>query len=72
MPGVSMWCHGHVHDSFDYQVGGCRVVANPAGYIKNLRQLNSVRDAVFENNLFNPECVLEIPIKEGPDHGKDK
>ena len=31
---ADLWCHGHVHDSFDYQVGRCRVVANPLGYAR--------------------------------------
>lgn len=51
MPGVSAWLHGHVHDSFDYVVEGCRVVANPAGYIMNHSHLRRVQDAVFENGL---------------------
>lgn len=29
---ADLWLHGHVHDSFDYWVRGCRVVANPLGY----------------------------------------
>ena len=28
-----LWVHGHTHDSFDYQVGNCRVVCNPRGYV---------------------------------------
>jgi hypothetical protein len=27
-----VWCHGHVHNSFDYTIGGTRVVCNPVGY----------------------------------------
>lgn len=27
------WVHGHTHDSFDYDVRGCRVVCNPRGYM---------------------------------------
>jgi predicted phosphohydrolase len=30
--GVSLWIHGHMHNSADYTVDGCRVVCNPAGY----------------------------------------
>lgn len=63
------WLRGHEHDSFDYLVEGCRVLANPAGYIMNHSQLGSVRNAVFENSFFSRECVLEISIKEGPDNG---
>jgi len=35
MPGADLWFHGHVHDSVDYTVGRCRVVANPRGYPLN-------------------------------------
>lgn len=31
MQQADLWLHGHVHDGFDYRVGRCRVVANPAG-----------------------------------------
>jgi len=27
-----LWLHGHVHNSSDYKIGGCRVVCNPRGY----------------------------------------
>ena len=33
-----LWLHGHVHDSFDYRVGRCRVVCNPRGYAQNRRR----------------------------------
>ncbi|MDE0308760.1 MAG: metallophosphoesterase [Acidiferrobacterales bacterium] len=29
---VQLWLHGHMHDSFDYDVDGTRVVCNPRGY----------------------------------------
>jgi predicted phosphodiesterase len=29
-----LWVHGHTHSSMDYQVGNCRVVCNPLGYVK--------------------------------------
>lgn len=34
-----LWVHGHTHDSFDYRVGGTRVVCNPRGYYG--RELNA-------------------------------
>lgn len=55
-----LWLHGHVHDSFDYSVGNCRVAANPAGYIRNRKQIIAIEDAVFENPDFNQLCVLEV------------
>lgn len=53
-----LWLHGHVHDGFDYIVGRTRVVANPAGYIRNRRTAESRTDFDFENEAFNPELVL--------------
>lgn len=29
---VQMWIHGHIHQTQDYTVDGCRVLANPRGY----------------------------------------
>jgi Icc-related predicted phosphoesterase len=47
----ALWLHGHVHDSFDYRIGGTRVVANPRGYAPN---------GVVENKAFDPSLVIEV------------
>ncbi|MEJ8814270.1 metallophosphoesterase [Variovorax ureilyticus] len=47
-----LWVHGHAHDSFDYQIGNCRVVSNPRGYMN--------WHGEFENARFNPGLVVEI------------
>jgi Icc-related predicted phosphoesterase len=33
-PQIQLWVHGHMHDPFDYGVGGTRVVCNPRGYVQ--------------------------------------
>ncbi|MBB5213866.1 metallophosphoesterase [Parapusillimonas granuli] len=48
---VALWVHGHTHNSFDYMVGGTRVVCNPRGY---------VTDDKLENPDFRPGLVVEI------------
>lgn len=53
---VSLWIHGHTHDSFDYQVNGTRVVCNPRGY---------ARDGVNENPRFDADFSIEV--REGGD-----
>jgi predicted phosphodiesterase len=55
-----LWLHGHVHDSFDYTVHGCRVVANPLGYAGNRNQAASARDLRFENPAFQWACVIDV------------
>ena len=30
---VTLWIHGHTHESLDYTVNGTRVVCNPRGYL---------------------------------------
>lgn len=30
---IKLWTHGHTHETFDYTIGGCRIVCNPRGYI---------------------------------------
>ena len=54
---ADLWIHGHVHDSFDYRIGRCRVVANPAGYV-----LGFARDGtlVLENRSFEPQKVVDV------------
>ena len=32
-PQIQLWIHGHMHDPFDYGIGGTRVVCNPRGYM---------------------------------------
>ena len=41
---AKLWLHGHVHDSFDYMVGGCRVMTNPLGYAHNRRQATKAKE----------------------------
>lgn len=54
-----LWLHGHVHDGFDYMVGRTRVVANPAGYIRNRRSATKRQEFQVENPKFDPRLVLE-------------
>lgn len=42
-----LWVHGHVHDSFDYQVSDTRILCNPRGY-------------ATENPAFKPDLVVEV------------
>jgi len=37
-----LWFHGHMHDSYDYNVGDTRILCNPRGYIGE--ELNSEFD----------------------------
>lgn len=46
-----LWIHGHTHDSFDYVVGGTRVICNPRGYAKA---------GVNENSHFDPDLIVEV------------
>lgn len=57
---ADLWVHGHVHDSFDYNVLGCRVVANPAGYAMNRRSVDHAKELVFENKAFRWACVISV------------
>ena len=48
---IVLWTHGHVHSSFDYNIGNTRVVCNPRGYA------NAVDS---ENFGFEPDKIVEI------------
>lgn len=60
LPYADLWVHGHVHDSFDYAVHGCRVVANPAGYARNRQSAKQAADLVFENAMFARNFVVQV------------
>lgn len=55
-----LWLHGHTHDSFDYKVGNCRVVANPAGYVLGRKPTHGVLGIPLENEAFSPSLVIEV------------
>lgn len=44
---IKVWTHGHTHTSFDYELFGSRVLANPHGY-RN------------ENPEFDPKFIFEV------------
>jgi len=47
------WVHGHVHNSFDYDLYGCRVVCNPRGY-------QFYRMGRPENEAFSESLLVQI------------
>ncbi len=57
---ADLWIHGHVHDSFDYEVAGTRVVANPRGYAGNRLAARSPGELEWENEAFNAALEVEI------------
>ncbi|MGV3654946.1 MAG: metallophosphoesterase [Noviherbaspirillum sp.] len=58
---AALWIHGHMHDSFDYEVNGTRVLTNPRGYPLNLASARNPEEIEWENPLFDPRLVVEIP-----------
>ena len=47
--GPALWIHGHVHHSFDYQIGRTRILCNPRGYLR------------YEENVdFDPGCTVSV------------
>lgn len=49
LPLADVWMHGHLHCLNDYVAGGCRVVANPLGYMSKNEQVQ-----------FRPHLVIEV------------
>ena len=45
---ATLWVHGHLHAPSNYVLHGCRVVANPRGYVD-----------IREDKAFNPALVVE-------------
>jgi hypothetical protein len=48
-PQIHTWCHGHVHNRFDYQIGSTRVLCNPRGYYPH-----------EPDSGFNPDLTFEV------------
>lgn len=46
---AALWVHGHMHESFDYEIYGTRVVCNPRGYAPEAL-----------NPDFRPDWVLKV------------
>jgi Icc-related predicted phosphoesterase len=57
---ADLWIHGHVHDSFDYEIQGTRVIANPRGYALNRLKAESLDEIEWENPNFNPSLVIDL------------
>lgn len=57
---ADLWVHGHVHDSFDYDVSGTRVVANPRGYALNRLSAETPQQLAWENKKFDARLVAEV------------
>jgi predicted phosphohydrolase len=45
----ALWVHGHMHDSFDYEITGTRVICNPRGYLPD-----------EGNPAFQPDLVVSL------------
>lgn len=51
-----IWIHGHMHDSFEYNVYNTRIICNPKGYGLRLDDKNEI----YQNKLFDPKLLLEF------------
>jgi predicted phosphodiesterase len=63
---ADFWLHGHVHNSFDYQVGSCRVVSNPRGYPLNRNSVATMAELRYENPTFAPRYVVDTSAPAWP------
>ncbi|MFZ9346775.1 MAG: metallophosphoesterase [Burkholderiaceae bacterium] len=57
---ADFWIHGHVHDTFDYKVGNCRVMTNPGSYATTLGKVKAPEDLEWENPYFDPQKLFEL------------
>ena len=56
---IKYWCHGHVHESSSYDIGGCRVVSNPYGY--HLYETNKQFSKPYVFEVDNKESLRLVP-----------
>lgn len=66
-PEIIIWCHGHVHNTFDYTIGSTRVITNPRGYPMNFHKtrITSKDDPwwnglIWENSDYDVGKIFEI------------
>ncbi|MBU1361145.1 MAG: metallophosphoesterase [Gammaproteobacteria bacterium] len=50
LPHADLWLHGHLHCHFDYVKDGCRVVANPLGYLAKGEQEGFLPDKLIDTD----------------------
>jgi len=50
---ISVWIHGHTHESFDYDMNGTRVVCNPRGY-----------EPIEFNPAFDPSLTIDVRVTD--------
>lgn len=62
MGKAALWIHGHTHASFDYEVAGTRVLANPRGYAGRHPVSGRVHGTPHapENLTFDPALTIEL------------
>lgn len=51
--GPDLWTHGHMHHTFDYELGATRVICNPRGYTSMLS--TAKHDRIPMMRAFDPE-----------------
>lgn len=49
---ADLWIHGHTHQAFDYEIGKCRVVCNPRGYVFPARSGNRGEMTEWERKML--------------------
>jgi len=47
-PHIALWCHGHIHNVFDYHIDNTRIITNPLGYPSE------------SGTTFDPNHIVEI------------
>ena len=57
---ADLWIHGHIHNSFDYMLGGTRLVVNPGSYALNIAQAKAPDQLQWENPQFDPAKVVRL------------
>ena len=51
---IVAWCFGHTHTSWDFMIGGCRLMCNPRGYVAYGEQTGFRPDFNFTEGFESP------------------
>lgn len=55
----SLWIHGHIHEHKDYVAGRTRIVANPRGYVTQIRRWKQIV-LQAEDTGHDPGFIVEV------------
>lgn len=65
---IKLWVHGHVHNFCEYEIGDCKVVCNPRGYVFRGESIYWTPNVVYD---MKTKVLTIIPIEMSKEEKDD-